>query len=86
MVQQAKTTNKARTWATVAYDCMDGAVVQIRRNTVTLSADAEGMLSAQVDGESAALERAVRLLTYADHTELLSELRLVPVPPMGGAA
>lgn len=84
MVQQSKPTNKARTWATVAYDCLDGAVVQIRRHTVTLTADAQGLLSALVDGEEAPLERAVRLLTCADHTELLSELRLVP--PVGGAA
>lgn len=73
--------NKSRTWKVDLYAGWgDGpsATVYLGSHTVTLSADHEGTLSAQVDGEAEAVEEAVRLLNRAKkdgRVELLEETR-----------
>jgi hypothetical protein len=67
-----------RTWDTTTLDRMDGAVVQVRQHTVTLTRTPAGLV-ATVDGEAATLERAVRLLEAADRVTVLSEV-LEPTP------
>lgn len=62
-----------RTWNTVTHDCMDGAVVQVRQHTVTLSR-AEGVLTAEIDGQPADVLDADRILSGATFRTKVSEV------------
>jgi len=77
----SKPRNKSRTWKVDLYAGWgDGpsATVHISSHTVTLSADTHGVLSAEVDGEAATVERAVSYLNWAKRegqVKLLEETR-----------
>lgn len=80
------TTTRAttRTWNTVTYDCMDGAVVQVRHHTVTLTRAAEG-LTAEIDGQSADVLAADSILRGATFRTVTAEVLEVPAT-IGNAA
>lgn len=61
-----------RTWATVTTDRMDGAVVQVRRHTVTLTRTPAGP-EGTINGEACELARAVSILQGANVTTVTSE-------------
>ena len=71
----------SRTWATVTTYRECGVVIEVSRDTVTLSRDdLGGKLSATLNGEVVELGRAIRLLQNADSTTLTAEvLPAVPV-------
>ncbi|GAA4015849.1 hypothetical protein GCM10022631_30140 [Deinococcus rubellus] len=78
-------TNVSRTWAIVCFSRYEasGSTVDRSAHIVTLTANAEGKLSALVDLEETTLDRAVMLLRWAktDGTyEQIEEVRL-PVSP-----
>lgn len=62
-----------RTWNTVTYDCMDGAVVQVRYHTVTLSR-ADGVLTAEIDGQPADVLAADCILSGATYRTVTAEV------------
>lgn len=68
----------SRTWETVTRDRMDGAVVQVRRNTVTISKFG-GVLMAEVDGQPADVLTADRILRGADERTVTHEVKPFPV-------
>ncbi|GHF32368.1 hypothetical protein HNQ07_000415 [Deinococcus metalli] len=69
---------QTRTWATVTADCMDGAVVQVRHHTVTLTRTPAG-IEATVDGQECELHVAVSILHGADRATVTAET-LEPAP------
>lgn len=74
MNDTTRTPALSRTWHTVTRDRMDGAVVQIREHTVTLTrASVGGVIEATVNGQPATLEAATRILQGADQTTVLDE-------------
>ena len=60
---------------TVDREC--GVVVDVRSNTVTLTRKATGLV-AEIDGQAAPLDSAVRLLTQAKRVNLLDEVMHLP--------
>lgn len=76
--QQAKVPALSRTWATITSDCMDGAVVQTRRHTVTLRR-IEGKIEATIDGVARPLRDAISILKGADSVTVTHE-ELAPQP------
>lgn len=62
-----------RTWDTVTYDRMDGAVVQVRYHTVTLSR-ADGVLTAEIGGQPAEVLEADRILRGATYRTVIAEV------------
>ncbi len=75
--QNAKVPALSRTWETVTLDRMDGAVVQVRYNTVTISKHG-GVLMAEVDGQPADVLTADRILRGADERHLKHEIKPFP--------
>lgn len=75
--QNAKVPALSRTWETVTRDRLDGAVVQVRRNTVTISKHG-GVLMAEVDGQPADVLYADRILRGADERHLKHEIKPFP--------
>lgn len=73
----------SRTWATVTHDCMDGAVVQVRRHTVTLSRF-DGVLTAEIDGQPADVLAADNILRGATFLTVTAEV--LPTAPIGKPA
>lgn len=67
----------SRTWDTLTHDCMDGAVVQTRRHTVTIS-KLSGHLTAEIDGQPAGVLDADRILKGATFRTVTHEI--IPVP------
>lgn len=65
-----------RQWDTVTYDCMDGAVVQVRRHTVALyrSKYTGKVAMGLIDGKAVSVAEAVRVLEGADVTVKTSEV------------
>lgn len=85
--------NITRTWRADLYGGWgDGpsATVYLGSHVVTLSADADGKLSAEIDGEpQASIDRAVSYLNWAKtdgHLELLEEVRTPDSEPLTLAA
>lgn len=79
---------KTRTWATMRHVTAYGEHWGHEVHTVTLTRDAAGQLSAQVDGEAAPVAQAVGILTRADTLTLTAEAYLpgTPAPaPIGKA-
>ena len=68
---------------TVDREC--GVVVDVRSHTVTLTRTAAG-LAAEIDGQVAMLDSAVRLLTQAQRVSLLEEVLTAPAPVAGEVA
>lgn len=62
-----------RTWQTVTRDRLDGAVIQTRAHTVTLTRTAHG-IEATVNGQPAPLEDAVSILQGADSVTKTGEV------------
>ncbi|KQR40721.1 hypothetical protein [Deinococcus sp. Leaf326] len=62
-----------RTWDTVTHDRMDGAVVQVRHHTVTLSC-ADGVLTAEIDGQPADERDARHILRGATFRAVTAEV------------
>ncbi|MFN4250668.1 hypothetical protein [Deinococcus sp.] len=75
--QNAKVPALSRTWETVTLDRMDGAVVQVRQHTVTISKHS-GVLMAEVDGQPADMLTADRILRGADERHLKHEIKPFP--------
>ena len=79
--------NKSRTWKLDLYGGWGdgpGATVYLGSRVLTLSADHEGALSAQVDGEPRTVEEAARLMSWAKRegrVALLEEKTLEPEAP-----
>ncbi|WP_027459683.1 hypothetical protein [Deinococcus murrayi] len=71
---------KTRTWATVRHVTAYGEHWGHETHTVTLTRDAAGRISAQLDGEPVPTAQAVAILNAADHVTLTAEAYL-PVPP-----
>ncbi|GAA5438167.1 hypothetical protein [Deinococcus aquaticus] len=67
----------SRTWETVTLDRMDGAVVQTRAHTVTLTRTPAG-IEAQVNGEACELARAVSILNGADRVTVTAQTLEAP--------
>lgn len=93
MQTDSKPRNKSRTWQVHLYGGWgDGpsATVYLGSHTVTLSADAEGKLSAAIDGEPQdTIDRAVSYLNWAKadgRLELLEEVRTPDPEPLPLAA
>lgn len=64
-MQDTNTRAHTRTWQTVTRDRLDGAVIQTRAHTITLTRTAHG-IEATVNGQPAPLEDAVSILQGAD--------------------
>ncbi|WP_293914246.1 glycosyl hydrolase family 65 protein [Deinococcus sp.] len=76
----------SRTWQTVTTYRECSVVVEVSRDTVTLSREeVGGKLSAQVNGEAVELGRAIRLLKNANSTTVTAEV-LAALPVTIGAA
>lgn len=77
----------SRTWAAVIEDRAYSEVWGVRRHTVTLSRAYVGApMTAEVDGEAADFEEAVRLLARAEVLTLTAEvLAPLPAPTIGKA-
>lgn len=77
----------SRTWKVTMHHRCYGENWGDTTYTVTLSRDfVGGPLTAEVDGEAADLERAVKLVHYADAREVLAEvLAAEPTPTIGKA-
>ena len=71
-----------RTRNTVTHDRMDGAVIQIREHTVTLTRTAAG-IEAVVDGQPCDLRHAVNILRGATTTTVTHEV--LEAAPIGKA-
>ncbi|AWT35867.1 hypothetical protein [Deinococcus daejeonensis] len=67
----------SRTWETLTLDRMDGAVVQTRAHTVTLTRTPAG-IEAQVNGEACDLTRAVGILQGADTVTVTAQTLEAP--------
>lgn len=67
----------ARTWATITADRMDGAVVQVRKNIVTISREG-GEYRAWADGEEITVHAADSILRGADTRTVIHEI--IPTP------
>lgn len=67
-----------RTWNIVTHDCMDGAVVQIRRHTVTLTRTATGIVT-EINGQPADTLEAVQILRGAAFRTVTAEVLEVPI-------
>jgi len=76
--------NVTRTWETVTEHRPHGEYWGDTLNTVTLTADQDGNVTAQIDGQNADPAAAVRVLHYATRTALVSEYRApTPAPVIG---
>ena len=70
----------SRTWQTVTTYRECGVVVEVSRDTVTLSRDMiDGELAATVNGQGVEVSRAVSLLKYADQQPSLTAETLAPL-------
>lgn len=70
----------SRTWATVTTYRECGVVVEVARDTVTLSREVlGGELSASVNGQAVELPRALSLLRNADEQPTLTAETLAPL-------
>lgn len=67
----------SRTWETVTDDCMDGAVVQTRRHTVTIS-KLSGHFTAEIDGQPAGVMDVDAILRGATTKTVIHEIISVP--------
>lgn len=78
---------KTRTWATVRHVTAYGEHWGTESHTVTLTRDAAGQLSAQLDGEPVPTVQAVSILNRADSVTLTAEAYLpgTPAPTIGKA-
>ncbi|WP_216319769.1 hypothetical protein [Deinococcus aestuarii] len=88
MTQYASSTAKAprpktRTWATVTTYTAHGEHWGTARHTVTLTRDAAGTMTAEVNGQPAPLARAVGILQGADTATLTHEAYLGEPAPIG---
>lgn len=83
-MKDSKPRNITRTWETVTEHRPYGEHWGDTLNTVTLTADAHGTLTAQLDGQPVPVADAVRVLHYATRTTLTHEHRAPePAPTIG---
>ncbi|UQN10335.1 hypothetical protein [Deinococcus sp. QL22] len=68
----------SRTWETKTLDRMDGAVVQVRYQIVSIS-NRTGEYTAEIDGQPATVFQADRILRGADTRTMVSEVIPMPV-------
>ncbi|KQR15595.1 hypothetical protein [Deinococcus sp. Leaf326] len=73
----AKARAITRTWNTVTHDCMDGAVVQVRHHTVTLTRTDAGLV-AEIDGQPANILKADQILRGATFRTVTAEVLEAP--------